>query len=71
MRAYRKSLIDELQYRVDGAALPVELLLRPIKMGKCLKIVNIEYRERIGQTKMRSLETSWWTLRRILTVRFS
>jgi glycosyltransferase involved in cell wall biosynthesis len=71
MRAYRKSLIDELEYRADGAALPVELLLRPIKMRKCLRIVNIEYRERIGQTKMRSLQTSWWTLRRILTVRFS
>ena len=71
MRAYRKSLIDELKYQPAGAALPVELLLRPIKMNKRLHIVNIDYRERIGQTTMRSLETSWWTLRRILTVRFS
>ena len=54
MRAYRKSLIDELEYRADGAALPVELLLRPIKMKKRLKVVNIDYRERIGQTTMRS-----------------
>ena len=34
MRAYRKSLIDELELPADGAALPVELLLRPLKMGK-------------------------------------
>ena len=71
MRAYRKELIDALTYEVNGAALPVELLLRPIKMGKRLKVVYIEYRERIGQTTMRPLQSAWWTLRRILSVRFS
>ena len=71
MRAYRKSLINELKYRADGAALPVELLLRPIKMGKRLKVVGIDYRDRVGQTTMRPLQSSWWTLRRIFTVRFT
>ena len=71
MRAYRKSLLDELKYQVNGAALPVELLLRPLKMGKRLKVVFIAYRERIGQTTMRPLQSAWWTLRRILAVRFS
>ena len=37
MRAYRKSMIDELKYRAQGAALPVELLLRPVKMGKAIQ----------------------------------
>src|SRR5262249_50080412 len=37
MRAYSKALIDGLRYEARGAALPVELLLRPIKMGKKLK----------------------------------
>jgi glycosyltransferase involved in cell wall biosynthesis len=71
MRAYRKSLIDNLKYQPRGAALPVELLLRPLVMGKRLKVVFIEYRERIGQTTMRPLESAWWTLRRIVNVRFS
>ena len=71
MRAYRKALIDELKYHPRGAALPVELLLRPLKMGKRLKVVHIDYRERIGQTTMRPLESAWWTMKRILTVRFS
>jgi glycosyltransferase involved in cell wall biosynthesis len=71
MRAYRKSLIDSLHYQPRGAALPVELLLRPLKMGKRLKVVFIDYRERIGQTTMRPLESAWWTLRRIVNVRFS
>jgi glycosyltransferase involved in cell wall biosynthesis len=71
MRAYRKSLIDSLSYRAQGAALPVELLLRPIKMGKRFKVVYIDYRERVGQSTMRPLQSAWWTLRRILAVRFS
>ena len=70
-RAYRKTLLDGLTYEVQGAALPVELLLRPLKMGKRLKVVYIDYRERIGQTTMRPLQSAWWTLRRILAVRFS
>ena len=56
---------------MNSAALPVELLLRPLKMGKRLKVVYIDYRERIGQTTMRPLESAWWTLRRIVNVRFS
>jgi glycosyltransferase involved in cell wall biosynthesis len=71
MRAYRKSMIDELKYRAKGAALPVELLLRPIKMGKRVKVVFIDYRERIGQSTMSPLESAWWTMKRILRVRFS
>ena len=71
MRAYRKTLIDELKYEAKGAALPVELLLRPLKMGKRLKVVYIEYRERVGQSTMRPLESAWWTAKRILNVRFS
>jgi glycosyltransferase involved in cell wall biosynthesis len=71
MRAYRKTVLDGLTYEAQGAALPVELLLRPLKMGKRLKVVYIDYRERIGQTTMRPLESAWWTLKRILRVRFS
>jgi hypothetical protein len=71
MRAYRKTLIDQMKYNVRGAALPVELLLRPLKMGKRVKVVFIDYRERIGASTMRPLQSAWWTLRRIMTVRFS
>jgi glycosyltransferase involved in cell wall biosynthesis len=71
MRAYRKSMIDELKYRAKGAALPVELLLRPLKMGKRVKVVFIQYRERVGSSTMAPLQSAWWTLKRILGVRFS
>jgi hypothetical protein len=71
MRAYRKSLIDEMSYNAKGAALPVELLLRPIRMGRRVKITSIDYRDRIGKSTMRPLPSAWWTLKRILGVRFS
>src|SRR5262249_40525068 len=71
MRAYRRSLLDGLRYNERGAALPVELLLRPLQMGKRLKGVYIRYRERVGASTMRPLQSAWWTLRRILTVRFA
>jgi glycosyltransferase involved in cell wall biosynthesis len=71
MRAYRKTLIDELKYDSDGAALPVELLLRPVKMGKAVKLDFVEYRRRLGLSTMRPLSGAWWTVKRMLGVRFS
>ena len=71
MRAYKKSLIERLNYDPKGAALPVELLLRPIKSGSKVKFTFIDYHERTGQSTMRPLESAYWTLKRILSVRFS
>jgi len=71
MRAYRKSVVEELHFNPKGAALPVELLLRPLKEGYRVHIVPIEYRFRIGESTMRPLETMKWSLLRILRVRLS
>ena len=71
MRAYRKTLIDNLRYDMRGAALPVELLLRPLKEGRRIKVVHISYRPRIGESTMRPLESAWWTLKRIWRSRFA
>ncbi|MGD0036168.1 MAG: glycosyltransferase family 2 protein [Bacteroidota bacterium] len=70
MRAYRKSMIDSLDFDLRGMALPVELLLKPLRMGFKLGIIFIEYKERIGSSTMEPLRSAWWTLRRILNVRF-
>jgi glycosyltransferase involved in cell wall biosynthesis len=71
MRAYRRSLLETLHYDVNGAALPVELLLRPIRDGYKVKVIDIPYRERIGQSTMRPFESAWWTMRRIYFSRFA
>ena len=71
MRAYRKGLVETLGYDPDGAALPVDLLLRAIRKGCRVTSVFIPYRERIGQSTMRPLDSAKWTARRILGARFT
>ena len=71
MRAYKKALIEGLRYDMKGAGLPVELLLRPLKEGRRIKVIHIPYRPRIGESTMRPLETAWWTLKRIWRSRFA
>lgn len=69
MRAYRKSMIDALKLQSQGAALPVELLLKPMTLGYKVTTVFIDYRDRIGESKMQPLNSAWWTLKRIVKVR--
>lgn len=71
MRAYRRSVIDKIHYEMNGAALPVELLLRPLRAGYRISVVTIPYRPRIGESTMRPLQSAWWTLKRILKSRFA
>jgi len=68
MRAYRKKMIDELDFLAKGAALPVELLLLPIKLG--YKVTNhfIEYYDRVGTSTMNPIDTCKWTMWRIWRV---
>ena len=70
MRAYRKSMLDTLHFAAHGEALPVELLLKPIIYGYNVHVVFIDYQERIGQSKMRPLSSAWWTLKRLVKMRF-
>jgi hypothetical protein len=69
MRAYRKSMINALKFDLGGSALPVELLLRPLQQGYKVALVFIEYRERVGASKLDPLKSAWWTLKRIVNVR--
>lgn len=70
MRAYRVERIKHLKYEARGAALPVELLLRPAREGWKMTSVYIPYRERVGDSTMQPLISAWWTLKRILICRF-
>lgn len=71
MRAYRKTMIEELKFDASGPALPVDLLLIPIKRGYKVGIRFIDYRERIGESTMQPLPSAWWTLKRIFRTRFA
>lgn len=68
MRAYRKSMIDELEFLAKGAALPVELLLLPIKLGYKVTTRFIDYHDRLGVSTMNPFDTCKWTAWRIWRV---
>jgi glycosyltransferase involved in cell wall biosynthesis len=71
MRAYRRTMIEEMKFTAKGAALPVEMLLKPLREGYRVKVVGIDYHERQGESKMQPLDSAWWTLKRILKVRLA
>jgi len=71
MRVYRKNVLSEFKWKEKDPALPVELLLMMQKKKKSIGIYFINYFERKGESKMDPLSTVYWTMYRILSVRFS
>jgi histidinol-phosphate phosphatase family protein len=69
MRAYRKSMIDAITWSEKGPALPVDMLLIPYRRGYRVTDVEIDYRERIGQTTLHRWSSTIWTFRRIWRAR--
>jgi glycosyltransferase involved in cell wall biosynthesis len=69
MRAYRKSMIDALQWDANGPALPVDMLIVPYRMGFRVTEVPIEYRQRIGTTTLQRFKSTLWTFRRLWRAR--
>lgn len=69
MRAYRKTMIDQVQWSEQGPALPVDMLLIPYRRGFRVVDLPIDYHERIGVTTLRRFSSTWWTLKRIWNAR--
>jgi glycosyltransferase involved in cell wall biosynthesis len=69
MRAYRKSMLDQVEWDANGPALPVDMLLIPYRRGYRLTEVPIDYHERVGETTLRRFTSTLWTLRRLWNVR--
>ena len=65
MRAYRKSMIDAVEWDPHGPALPVDMLLIPYRRGYRVLDMAIDYRERIGDTTLRRWSSTVWTFKRI------
>ncbi|WP_302080790.1 dolichyl-phosphate hexose transferase [Salinibaculum rarum] len=51
MRAYRKELIEKIEW-TENTGLSAELLIRPVMRGYEVREAPIEYRERKGETKL-------------------
>jgi glycosyltransferase involved in cell wall biosynthesis len=69
MRAYRKSMLEQVRWDPNGPALPVDMLVIPHRMGFRVTEVPIEYRERIGQTTLQRWNSTVWTFRRLWRAR--
>jgi glycosyltransferase involved in cell wall biosynthesis len=69
MRAYRRETIHSFTWLTDAPALPVELLLLPIRAGLQVREIPIAYGERIGESTLRRFSSALWTFRRILRAR--
>lgn len=69
MRAYRKSMLEQVPWDPNGPALPVDMLLIPYRMGFRVAEVKIDYRERVGDTTLHRFSSTVWTFRRLWNAR--
>lgn len=69
MRAYRKTMIDAVQWTARGAALPVDMYVIPFRRGFRTIEIPIDYRERIGTTTLHRFSSTWWTFKRLWNAR--
>lgn len=65
MRAYRKSMIDAVQWNEKGPALPVDMYVIPFRRGFRTIEIPIDYRERIGTTTLHRWSSTIWTFKRL------
>jgi glycosyltransferase involved in cell wall biosynthesis len=69
MRAYRKTMIDKVQWVAKGPALPGDMYVVPHRMGFRIKEIPIDYRERIGETTLHRWSSTVWTFKRLWNAR--
>jgi len=69
MRAYRKSMIDRVQWNARGPALPVDMLVIPFRMGFRVDEIAIDYHERIGAPTLNRWQSTMWTFKRLWKAR--
>jgi 2-polyprenyl-3-methyl-5-hydroxy-6-metoxy-1,4-benzoquinol methylase len=65
MRAYRSSVIRAFDFDGEGDALPIDTLLYPAKCGYRVIEMPIDYNDRVGQSKLRKLAGTVWTMIRL------
>jgi hypothetical protein len=66
MRAYRTGMIRAFDFDGEGDALPIDTLLWPAKCGYHVVELPIDYNERVGQSKLRKLAGTVWTMIRLV-----
>ena len=65
MRAYRTSMLRGFDFQPTGAALPVDLIVIPARLGYRIVEIGIPYFERIGATTLQRWNSTIWTFKRL------
>jgi glycosyltransferase involved in cell wall biosynthesis len=71
MRAYTRQVIHGFAWHAPAPALPVDLLLLPMRAGLQVREIAIGYGERVGETTLHRLSSTAWTFRRIVRSRLT
>jgi len=71
MRAYKRDLIHKIKWNYRPSALPVELLVKPIRLDYKVIEIPIIYKQRLGVTTLDRFNSTVWTIKRILKSRFT
>lgn len=66
MRAITKDALSLLNLNTTGMEFASEMIIKGAKAGLSISEINIEYRKRIGQSKLRTFKDGWRHLRFIL-----
>lgn len=69
MRAYRKTMLERVQWNAHGPALPVDMIVIPYRMGFTVEEIAIDYRERVGTTTLNRWQSTVWTFKRLWNAR--
>jgi glycosyltransferase involved in cell wall biosynthesis len=70
MRCYDRRVIHRFDWLAAPPALPVELLLLPMRAGLPVREIPIDYAERVGHSTLNRLSSTSWTFRRVVRSRF-
>lgn len=69
MRAYRRNVIHSIEW-TENVGLSAELLLRPARKGYRITEIPIEYRPRLGETKLNPFSGGMGIFKSIIKCRF-
>jgi dolichol-phosphate hexosyltransferase len=71
MRAFRRQMFDKLDVKAKGLEFETKMTVRAAKLGYKISEIPIEYRERVGESKLRPVKDGASMLAALLSVAYS
>jgi len=68
MRAFKRSMFDSLHVQAKGLEFETKMTVRAAKLGYIIEEIPIEYRERVGTSKLHPIRDGYRMLRALLSI---